>query len=182
MELVIGLFFLALFGFVFIGRHRKPLSVDKNREKREQHSESHQSTGMNTSDQGGQLLSTQYAREIEKLPSVIVENIIDGETVEIICNEVKEQIRLDAIDCPKDGQAWGHIATMGLIRLIGGRKKVKLQRHGTDMYGRTTGTLFVYVPEKKSWLNVNKSMVTLGYAGTIPSACNHLEPQRKISG
>ncbi len=179
IELVIGLFFLVVVGLIFIAKNREPLCVDKDREEKGQHSDACQSVGINSPDQCGQVLLTQHFREIEKLPSVIVDNIIDGETVDIVCNEVHERIRLDAIDCPKDGQEWGHIATMGLIQLIGERKTVKLKRHGTDIYGRTIGTLFVYVPEKKSWLNVNESMVILGYAWMMPSFCSHLPPQRK---
>ncbi len=179
IELVIGLFFLVVVGLIFIAKNREPLFVDKDREESKQHSEAYQRTEMNIPDQCEKVLSTQHIREIEKLPSVIVENIIDGETVDIVCNEVHERIRLDAIDCPKDGQEWGHIATMGLIQLIGERKTVKLERHGTDIYGRTIGTLFIYVPEEKRWLNVNESMVILGYAWMMPSFCSHLPPQRK---
>jgi len=180
-ELVIGSFFLVILGLVFIGRGRAPSSVNKGLKKREHLCGAYQSTGIDSPDQYEKVPSTQHLREIEELPSVIVQNIIDGDTVDIICNEERERISLDAIVCTKDGQEWGHIATMGLIQLIGGSKKVKLKRHGTDIYGRTIGTLFVYVPEKKSWLNVNERMVILGYAWMMPSFCSHLPLQRKKS-
>ncbi len=165
MEIVIGLFLFGLIGLKLLRKTKKYVRMSTGRKKRDQYVKSSKRGRGIEYDYSTKIVSTQHHKEIEKLPSVVVKNIIDGDTVDIVCNEVRERIRLDAIDCPEDGQEWGDIATMGLIKLIDGRKKVKLERHGTDIYGRTIGTLFVYDSEKKCWLNVSERMVTLDMHG-----------------
>ncbi len=120
-----------------------------------------------------------YDSYIETLPTVKVGQIIDGDTVDVHYNATKTRIRLSAIDCPEDGQEWGDMATYGLIKLIGGKKHVKLQTHGVDKYGRTVGTFYVYVPEKKEWMNVNERMVTLGHAWVMRAYYKHLPIQQQ---
>ncbi|MFC1524409.1 thermonuclease family protein, partial [Thermodesulfobacteriota bacterium] len=100
---------------------------------------------------------------IQALPVVKVEHVIDGDTVIVSSTSAEYKIRLDSIDCPEYSQEWGVIATRGLIKLIGG-KSVLLETHGTDVYGRILGTLFVNSQEKGEWQNVNERMVTLGHA------------------
>ena len=179
MELIVGLLIFGFLGLIILNKYEKPSAVGKTRARGDQYTVSGKKAKVRMPAQGNKIPSTQHFEEIEKLPSVVVKNIIDGDTVDIMCNKVRERIRLDAIDCPEDGQEWGDIATMGLIKLIGGHKKVKLERHGTDKYGRTIGTLFVYDSEKKRWLNVSERMVTLGHAWVMPGFCNHLPLQRK---
>ena len=123
-----------------------------------------------------------YNRYIQTLPTVKIGKILDGDTVDVFYNTSKIRIRLSAIDCPEDGQEWGDKATFGLIKLIGGKKHVKLQTHGQDKYGRTVGTLYVFSDEKKEWINVNEKMVTFGHAWVLRAYYTHLpiEQQKRL--
>jgi len=115
---------------------------------------------------------------IQALPVVKVEHVIDGDTVIVSSTSAELKVRLDSIDCPEDGQEWGDIATGGLIKLIGG-KSVRLEAHGTDIHGRTIGTLFVHSQEKGEWQNINERMVTLGHAWVMRMYYSHLPKPRQ---
>lgn len=105
-----------------------------------------------------------------------VECVIDGDTVIVSRSFRKIKIRLDSIDCPENGQHWGDIAKFGLIKLIGGRR-VYLQEHGEDRYGRTVASIFVQQGSK--WINVNERMVTLGHAWVMRRYYDHLSKERQ---
>ena len=92
-----------------------------------------------------------------------VHRVIDGDTVIIATAWRKLTIRLDSIDCPEYGQYWGDIAKYGLIKMIGGRK-IRVEEHAQDIYGRTLATIYVQQNEGAEWINVNATMVTLGHA------------------
>jgi hypothetical protein len=77
---------------------------------------------------------------VANLPKYKVDRVIDGDTVVVSNHRRQLRVRLDAIDCPEDGQEWGDIATAGLIKLIGG-KHIQLEEHGTDRYERMLATL-----------------------------------------
>ncbi|MBO6949653.1 MAG: thermonuclease family protein [Rhodospirillales bacterium] len=109
-----------------------------------------------------------------------VARVIDGDTVDVIVNGRKTRIRLDAIDCPEDGQEWGETATHGLIKLIGGRT-VYLEVHGFDPYDRTLATIYLPKGRNGKWQNVNERMVMLGHAWVMRQFYNHLPPARKNS-
>jgi len=119
---------------------------------------------------------TKSKSRIHEHPEVKVQRIIDGDTVVVIHNRQKVKIRLDAIDCPEDGQEWGDIATYGLIKLIGG-KTVRLEVHTVDIYKRTVATL--YVQQKQEWININEKMVTLGHAWVMRRYYKHLPKERQ---
>ncbi len=93
------------------------------------------------------ILTIKDVEQIQKLPSVKVKHVIDGDTVIVESKSSQVKIRLDSIDCPEQEQEWGEIATRGLIKLIGG-KSVKLEVHGSDAHDRTLATLFVYLQDK----------------------------------
>lgn len=122
--------------------------------------------------------SAEDVERIQTLPSVKVEHVIDGDTVIVASTSSQVKVRLDSIDCPEYGQEWGDIATRGLIKLIGG-KSVKLEVHGSDVHGRTLGTLFVYLQDKGEWQNVNERMVTLGHAWVMRLYYGHLPKSRQ---
>ena len=122
--------------------------------------------------------SAEDVERIQTLPSVKVGHVIDGDTVIVASTSSQVKVRLDSIDCPEYGQEWGDIATRGLIKLIGG-KSVKLEVHGSDVHGRTLGTLFVYMQDKGEWQNVNERMVTLGHAWVIRLYYGHLPKLRQ---
>ena len=88
------------------------------------------------------------------------------------------RIRLDAIDCPEDGQHWGDTAKYGLIKLIGGRD-VRLEEYGQDRYERTLATIFVQHEYESEWINVNERMVTLGHAWVMRMFYDHLPKDRQ---
>jgi len=62
--------------------------------------------------------------------------ILDGDTIEVLHNNRAERIRLNGIDYPQKGQAFGKRAKQAASELVFG-KEVTLQTHGKDKYGRT---------------------------------------------
>ncbi len=107
-----------------------------------------------------------------------VEHVIDGDTV-IVSQSLEElRIRLDAIDCPENGQHWGDIAKYGLIKLIGGRE-IQFEEHCVDQYGRTVATIYVHQGKDTGWINVNARMVTLGHAWVMRNFNRHLPKERQ---
>jgi endonuclease YncB( thermonuclease family) len=65
-----------------------------------------------------------------------VVSVLDGHTIEVIHNNHPERIRLNGIDCPEKGQAFGKRAKQAASELVFG-KEVTLQTFGKDKYGRT---------------------------------------------
>lgn len=107
-----------------------------------------------------------------------VRQIIDGDTVIVTVGLRRETLRLDAIDCPENGQYWGDTAKYGLVKLIGGRG-IRFQGHGKDKYGRTLATIFVFDDSKREWINVNARMVLRGHAWVSRLLCNHLPREQQ---
>jgi endonuclease YncB( thermonuclease family) len=104
--------------------------------------------------------------------------VLDGDTIDVRIDGRTIRVRLDAIDCPEDGQPWGNTAKAGLIKMIG-RKPVLLEVHGVDDYGRMLATVFArYGPEGKP-TNVNERMVMLGHAWVLRGYCAHLPRERQ---
>jgi endonuclease YncB( thermonuclease family) len=102
--------------------------------------------------------------------------VLDGDTVDVSTSEGIIRIRLDAIDCPEDGQPWSGVARAGLIKLIGGREIV-LETYGIDVHGRTLAT--IYVPNESKLMNVNERMVVLGHAWVLRLYYGHLSLDRR---
>jgi micrococcal nuclease len=65
-----------------------------------------------------------------------VVSILDGDTIEVLHNNRAERIRLNGIDCPEKGQAYGKRAKQAASELVF-RKEVTLKTYGLDKYGRT---------------------------------------------
>jgi micrococcal nuclease len=65
-----------------------------------------------------------------------VVSVLDGDTIEVLHNTRPERIRLNGIDCPEKGQAYGQRAKQAASALVFG-KEVTLQTYGLDKYGRT---------------------------------------------
>ncbi len=87
-----------------------------------------------------------------------VNQIVDGDTIDIQHEGKTERIRLNGIDAPEKGQDYGRRASQVLEGLIAGRE-VKIQAHGTDSHGRTIGD--VLLPDGT---NANHEMVKAGLA------------------
>ena len=86
-----------------------------------------------------------------------VVSVLDGDTIEVLHNSKAERIRLNGIDCPEKGQAFGKRAKQGVSELVFGRQ-VTLQTHGLDKYGRTIAD--VLLPDGT---NVNHALVKDGW-------------------
>jgi endonuclease YncB( thermonuclease family) len=115
---------------------------------------------------------------VEDLSMAKVEYVIDGDTVIVSSTWRKTKVRLDSIDCPEDGQPWGDVAAAGLIKMIGGRR-VRLEEHGEDRYGRLLATIYVRDSRDSEWLNVNEKMVVKGHAWVMRKYFDHLPATRK---
>jgi micrococcal nuclease len=84
-------------------------------------------------------------------------SILDGDTIEVLHNNRAERIRLNGIDCPEKGQAYGQKAKEAVADLVFG-KEVTLQTYGLDKYGRTIGDVLL-----SDRTNVNYELVKDGW-------------------
>jgi len=125
------------------------------------------------SDEGARAFS------FERLPSADVVHVMDGDTLIVARGWwSRTTIRLDSIDCPEDGQPWGDIAAFGLIKMVG-RRRVLLEEHGLDAYGRTLATVYLRHANGAEWQNVNERMVVLGHAWVMRRFYGHLPKDRQ---
>jgi micrococcal nuclease len=83
--------------------------------------------------------------------------VLDGDTIEVLHNARAERIRLNGIDCPEKGQAYGKRAKQAASELVF-RKEVTLRTFGKDKYGRTIAD--VLLPDQT---NVNHTLVKDGW-------------------
>lgn len=123
--------------------------------------------------------STAYVlANLERLPEAKVIHVVDGDSLIVAKGRDLTMIRLDSIDCPEGGQDWGDTATYGLIKLVGGRR-IMLEEHGLDDYGRTLATIYVWPADREEPTNVNERMVTLGHAWVMRKYYDHLPDDRR---
>jgi len=88
-----------------------------------------------------------------------VVGVKDGDTIVLLSPEKESvTVRLAEIDAPERKQAYGTVSRTFLSDLIFG-KEVRLEKSGTDRYGRTLG--FIYT---LGGVNVNVEMVRQGMA------------------
>ncbi|MEY4526599.1 MAG: Micrococcal nuclease [Nitrospirota bacterium] len=86
-----------------------------------------------------------------------VVSVLDGDTIEVLHSNKPERIRLNGIDCPEKGQAYGQKAKQAASALIFG-KEVTLHTHGKDKYRRTIAD--VILPDGTK---VNQELVKHGW-------------------
>ena len=86
-----------------------------------------------------------------------VVSVLDSDTIKVLHNNYAERIRLNAIDCPEKGQAYGQKAKHAASGLAFG-KEVTLQTHGLDKYGRTIADVLLL-----DGTNVNRELVKQGW-------------------
>lgn len=87
-----------------------------------------------------------------------VTSVLDGDTIEVSRSHRNVRIRLNGIDAPEKGQAYGH-KSEEFVALQAFGKDVTVQTYGLDKYGRTIGD--VYLPDGTM---LNKEMVKAGLA------------------
>lgn len=90
-------------------------------------------------------------------PTGPVVSVLEGDTLEVLHNQRPERIRLNGIDCPEKGQAFGKRAKQAASELAFG-KEVTLQTFGKDKYGRTIADVFLH-----DGTNVNHQLVKDGW-------------------
>ena len=86
-----------------------------------------------------------------------VVSVLDGDTMEVLHNQRPERIRLNGIDCPEKGQAYGKKAKQAASNLAFGID-VTIETHGKDKYGRRIAD--VVLPDG---FNVNQELVRQGW-------------------
>lgn len=86
-----------------------------------------------------------------------VVGVIDGDTMDVLSNGKAKRIRLNGIDCPEKGQAYGKKAKQAASDLAFG-KDVIIQTRGKDKYGRTIGEVIL-----EDGTNVNHELVKEGW-------------------
>jgi endonuclease YncB( thermonuclease family) len=87
-----------------------------------------------------------------------VVGVADGDTITVLLRGRGEKIRLNGVDCPERGQAYGKRAKQFTSQMVFGRT-VTLQTHGRDKYGRLLAD--VLLPDGAS---LNRELVRAGYA------------------
>ena len=102
------------------------------------------------------LLTPSLALAVTEYQSEVV-SVLDGDTIDVLHNQRPERIRLNGIDCPEKGQAFGKRAKQAASQLVFG-KEVTLQAYGLDKYGRTIAD--VLLPDGA---NVNHTLVKEGW-------------------
>jgi len=70
--------------------------------------------------------------------------VLDGDTIEVLHNHRADRIRLNGIDCPEKGQAYGKKAKQAASALVFDRE-ITLQTDGKDKYG--AGIADVLLPD-----------------------------------
>ena len=71
-----------------------------------------------------------------------VVSVLDGDTIDILHNKRAKRIRLNGVDAPEKGQAFGQKAKQFVSEQAFG-KEVTVKTFGLDKYGRTIGDVFL---------------------------------------
>jgi endonuclease YncB( thermonuclease family) len=87
-----------------------------------------------------------------------VVRVLDGDTIDVMHDGRSERIRLNAVDCPEKGQAFGTRAKEFASSLVFGQT-VTVHSTGRDRYGRTIAD--VVLPDGRS---LNQELVKAGMA------------------
>jgi endonuclease YncB( thermonuclease family) len=95
-----------------------------------------------------------------------VVSVLDGDTIDILHNKRAKQIRLNGIDAPEKGQAFGQKAKQFVSEQAFG-KEVTVKTFGLDKYGRTIGDVFL--PDGRM---LNEELVREGLAWWYTKICS----------
>jgi micrococcal nuclease len=119
------------------------------------------------------LSESTKSADISKEPHYLVTRVIDGDTIEIEMNGVRQSVRLIGIDTPETVDprrkvgCFGKEASNETKRILNGRSVVvEKDVSETDKYGRRL--FYVYLPlDDGSVLFVNDYLVRAGYARVL---------------
>lgn len=95
-----------------------------------------------------------------------VVGVRDGDTLTVLVEQVRHEIRLSGIDAPERGQPYGNVAKQHLTDLVL-NKQVRVEGDKTDRYGRIVGKVWVQSPDCPACgknLDVNLGLLTVGLA------------------
>jgi micrococcal nuclease len=87
-----------------------------------------------------------------------VVRVKDGDTIVVLHEGKRLDVRLEGIDCPESGQAFGQRAKQATSGLAQG-KTLRVPPTGTDKYGRTLAN--ITLPDGR---NLSQELVRQGYA------------------
>lgn len=102
------------------------------------------------------LLAPPWASAVDFHGKVV--GVADGDTITVLHDGQPERVRLQGIDCPEQGQAFGQRAKQATSRLAFGQV-VTVRAVGKDRFGRTLGE--VLLPDGQS---LNRELVRQGFA------------------
>ena len=87
-----------------------------------------------------------------------VVKVVDGDTIDVLQDRTTVRIRLNGIDAPEKGQAFGNRAKQFVLD-VAAQQTVTVEITDVDRYGRSVGD--VYLPDGR---NLNREIVAAGYA------------------
>ncbi len=96
--------------------------------------------------------------------ALLIQRVVDGDTVDITGPDGETQVRLYGIDAPEMDQRYGREARMFLAS-VAGSDDVLLDRMNRDRYGRTVAVLYV------DGRNINRELVKSGAAWVYRPFC-----------
>jgi micrococcal nuclease len=106
--------------------------------------------------------------------SARVVSVIDGDDIVVRHNGLNKDVRLNGIDCPEEGQAYGRRAKEFTTKLAY-HKTVKVQAYGSDAFGRTIAD--VILPDGRL---LNHELVKAGLAWWFRSYAPENEELAKL--
>ena len=95
-----------------------------------------------------------------------VVKVADGDTITVLVTNVQHKIRLNRIDAPEKGQAFGNVSRQHLASFVAG-KEVEVEWEKKDKYGRILGTAWAQVQDGTNAAvrtDINLQMVKDGLA------------------
>ncbi|MDX1344546.1 MAG: thermonuclease family protein [Sedimenticolaceae bacterium] len=101
-----------------------------------------------------------------ELPSCTVRSVLDGDSVTLVCDGERRQVRLYCIDAPeKEQRPWGDESRSALRSLLRRNDRVRVRIHDIDSYGRQVAEIL------HNGENINLRMVMDGHAAVYRRYC-----------
>ena len=103
-----------------------------------------------------------------------VVRVIEGDTLEVMYKGVAERVRLNGIDCPERGQAYGNHAKKFTSQRVFG-KQVTVKTYGLDQGRRTKGEVIL-----PGGMSLNHELVKAGLAWWNRKSAPHDETLKRL--